>query len=93
MNQDGWNESTQSDVLSRQRARHAVEVILSDDHNAERGLASLHAVTESVLDEAGVEGLMGLAVELSLKLAEALERIATDRGLAAVDLVDLFFTD
>ena len=43
--------------------------------------------------EAGVAGLADVAVELSLKLASALERIAADQGVAAVDLADVWFVD
>ncbi|MCW0213518.1 MAG: hypothetical protein OJJ54_09170 [Pseudonocardia sp.] len=93
MSQHGWNGSDRCDLLSRHRAQQAVEAILSDDHNAERGLAGVHEVTGSVLAESGVEGLESLAVELSLKLAEALERIATDQGLVAVDIADVLFVD
>lgn len=93
MSEPGWTGSDRGDLLSRHRAQRAVEAILSDDHNAERGLASVHGVTRSVLAESGVEGLTGLAVELSLKLAEALERIAADQGLAAVDVADVLFVD
>jgi hypothetical protein len=46
-----------------------------------------------VLAESGVDGLAEVAVELSLKLASAMERIAGDQGLAAVDLADVWFVD
>ncbi|WP_181784251.1 hypothetical protein [Pseudonocardia pini] len=93
MSQQGWNGSDRCDLVGRHRAQQAVEAILSDDHNAERGLAGVHEVTATVLAESGVDGLSGLAVELSLKLAEALERIAADQGLAAVDIADVLFVD
>ena len=34
-----------------------------------------------------------VVVELSSKLADALERIAAEQGLAAVDLADVWFVD
>jgi uncharacterized membrane protein len=46
-----------------------------------------------VLAESGVAGLAGMTLELSLKLASALERIASDQGLAAVDLAEVWFVD
>jgi hypothetical protein len=50
-------------------------------------------VATAVLAESGVGGLAEVTVELSLKLASALERIATDQGLAAVVLADVWFVD
>jgi hypothetical protein len=34
-----------------------------------------------------------VAIELSLKLAAALERIAGNQGIAAVDLAEIWFVD
>jgi hypothetical protein len=34
-----------------------------------------------------------MLVELTLSLAEAIERIATDDGVAAADLADVWFVD
>ena len=47
----------------------------------------------SVLAESGPDGLAEMVVELSSKLAEAVERIAAEQGIAAVDLVDVLFVD
>ena len=41
----------------------------------------------------GVDGLAEVAVELALKLASALERIAVEQGLVAVDLAEVWFVD
>jgi hypothetical protein len=71
----------------------AVAAVVSDDHNAERGRDAARAVVEAVLAKAGPDGLTDVAVELSLKLAEALERIAAEQGLAAADLADVWFVD
>ena len=49
------------------------------------------AVAHAVLAEAGPDGLTEMVVELSSKLAEALEHIAAERGIAAADLADVWF--
>jgi hypothetical protein len=81
------------DLYARSRAYEAVRAVLSDDHNYERGVAGARDVAEAVLAEAGVDGLAEVAVDLALRLASALERIAADQGLAAVDLADIWFAD
>ena len=91
VNENGPGESV--DLYARSRAYDSVRAVLSDDHNHERGVASAHGVATAVLAESGSEGLAEVAVELSLKLASALERIATEQGLAAVDLADVWFVD
>lgn len=87
----GRGESVALDA--RARAYEVVQALLSDDHNHERGVAAAHDVVLAVLGEAGPDGLAEVAVELSLKLASALDRIATDQGLAAPDLADVWFLD
>jgi hypothetical protein len=57
------------------------------------GRHAVRAVVDAVLAEAGPEGLTGMAVELTFKLAEALERIAAEQGLAAVDLAEVWFVE
>ena len=47
----------------------------------------------AVLAEAGPDGLTEMVVELTLKLAEALERIAAEQGLAAADLAEVWFAE
>jgi hypothetical protein len=81
------------DMIARARAYESVRAVLSDDHCYERGVAAARAVVSAVLDESGVAGLADMTVELSLKLASALERIAGDQGLAAVDLAEVWFID
>ncbi|QJY47981.1 hypothetical protein [Pseudonocardia broussonetiae] len=81
------------ELYARARAYDAVRAVLSDDHCHERGVAAAREVAEAVLAESGVTGLTDMTVELSLKLASALERIATDQGVAAVDLADVWFVD
>ena len=87
------------DHLDRFRSPHglrsyeAVAAIVSDDHNAERGQDAARAVADAVLAEAGPNGLTEMVVELTLKLAEALERIAAEQGLAAADLAEVWFAE
>jgi hypothetical protein len=81
------------DLSARARAYDSVRAVLSDDHNHERGVAAAQGVATTVLAESGVAGLAEMTVELSLKLASALERIAGDQGLAAVDLAEVWFVD
>ena len=75
------------------RAYQAVAAVVSDDHNFERGLDAARAVAHAVLAKAGSDGLTEMVVELSSKLAAALERIAAEQGIAAADLADVWFVD
>lgn len=89
-------ESPHADALSalfRLRAYEAVHAVVSDDNNYERGVAAARAVAGAVLTEAGTDGLTETVVELTLRLAEALERIAAEQGLAAVDLAEVWFME
>lgn len=81
------------DRYPRQRAYESVRAVLSDDHNSERGIVAAQDVIASVIAESGVDGLAEVTIELALRLASALERIAADQGLAAVDLADVCFVD
>lgn len=82
-----------SDQRVRQLMHEAMFALLSDDHNYERGLASLRALVDRVLSGSGAAGLVESTVALSAELAGALERIAADQGLAAIDLADVWFAD
>ena len=77
----------------RRRAHEAVQAVLSDDHNHERGVEAAWAVAKAAHAESGAVGLAAMTVELSLQLASALERIAAEQEIAAVDLVDVWFVD
>ena len=46
-----------------------------------------------MLAESGPAGLTEMAVELTLKLAAAVERAAAEDGVAAADLADVWFVD
>ena len=91
MNPEESNFAEASPSLPRLRAYEAVQAVVSDDNNFERGVAGARAVADSVLAEAGTAGLAETVVELALKLAEALERIASEQGLAAEDLAEVWF--
>jgi len=77
----------------RRRASEAVQAVLSDDHNYERGVEGVRAVAEAARTEHGAVGLAAILVELSLQLASALERVATDQEICAVDLAEVWFVD
>ena len=77
----------------RRRAYEVVRAVLSDDHNSERGVEEAWAVARATLSEFGAVGLAAVAVELSLQLASALERIANQQHLAAADLAEVWFVD
>jgi hypothetical protein len=77
----------------RRRAYETVQAVLSDDHNYERGVEGAWAVAKAALAEFGAVGLAAVAVELSLQLASALERIAAEQEIAAVDLAEVWFVD
>jgi len=70
-----------------------VMAVVSDDHNAEVGEAILRAIVGDVAAIGGTAALEALAVELALKVAELVERIATEDGLAAVDIADVLLLD
>ena len=65
--------------------------MVSDDHNYERGIEAARAIAHGVLAESGPDALAEMVVELSSKLADALERIAAEQGLAAADLAEVWF--
>jgi hypothetical protein len=81
------------DVYARARAYESVRAVLSDDHNYAEGVAAARRVAAAVVVEAGVAGLADVVVSLSMELASALERIAAEQGIAAVDLADVWFVD
>jgi hypothetical protein len=78
---------------TRRKVLEAMRAVLSDDYSDERGLAALHDLIDQVLRDEGATGLGDLTVALSLELAKALEEIAQEQGLAAVDLAEVWFAD
>jgi hypothetical protein len=85
------SEFDQIAELLESRAYQAVAAVVSDDHNFERGLDAARAVAHAVLAKAGPDGLTEMVVELSSKLAEALERIAAEQRVAAANLAEVWF--
>ena len=78
---------------SRSIVHRVVMAVVSDDHNAEVGEAAVREMVAGVGLLGGAAGLEDLAVELASKVAELVERVATEQGLAAVDLADILFLE
>ena len=78
---------------TRRKVLEAMRAVLSDDHSYERGLAALRDLIDQVVRDEGPTGLCDLTVALSLELANALEEIAQEQCLAAVDLAEVWFAD
>jgi hypothetical protein len=93
VNQPGERLAVPSPLQVRRRAYEAVQAVLSDDHNYERGVEGARAVAQAAHAEFGAVGLAAVVVELALQLASVSERIATEQGIAAVDLVAIWFVD
>ena len=81
-----------NDPATRRRVLDALHAVLSDDHNYELGLATLRDLMDHVRQD-GATALSDLTVALSLELAEALDRIAHDEGLATADVAEIWFAD
>ena len=93
VDQSDGRRAAPSRLQVRRRAYEAVQAVLSDDHNYERGVEGARAVAEAAHAELGAVGLTAIMVELSLQLASALERIATEQEISAVDLAAVWFVD
>ena len=93
MSDDRPDQSELIDLSARLRAYESVKAVLATDHDIDRGPAAVHVVVTTVLAESGIDGLAEMAVELSLRLASAVERRAGDQGVAAVDLAEVWFVD
>jgi hypothetical protein len=91
MSTSEWQPAEQSTVVHA--AYGSVRAILCDDRNFQRSVEEARRVVEAVQAEQGAAAVVDLAVELSLKLSEALEEIAVDRGLAAADLAEVWWVD
>jgi hypothetical protein len=90
---DAADPSGSIDLSARLRSYELVRAVLANADSRERRIAAARDVVAAVLAESGVDGLADVAVELSLKLAAAFERIAGDQGLAAVDLAEVWLVD
>jgi hypothetical protein len=53
----------------------------------------LRAIVGDVASMGGTDALEALAVELALKVAELVERVANEDGLAAVDVAGVLLLD
>jgi hypothetical protein len=93
VSEDRTGRGESIDLHARRRAYQLVRAALSDHNDQERGISAARSVAAAVLAEAGVDGVAEVAVDLSMRLASALERIAADQGLAAVDLAEVWFVD
>jgi hypothetical protein len=93
VSEDRTGRGESIDLYARRRAYQLVRAALPDDNDQERGISAARSVAAAVLAEAGVDGVAEVAVDLSMRLASALERIAADQGLAAVDLAEVWFVD
>ncbi len=93
MSEDRPDQGESIDLSARLRAYESVKAVFANDHHVDRGPAAVRGVVTAVLAESGVDGLAEVAVELSLRLASAVERRAADQGLAAVDLAEVWFVD
>ena len=82
-----------NDPATRRRVLDALRAVLSDDHNYELGLITLRDLMDHIVRQDGATGLSDLTVALSLELAEALDRIAHDEGLATADVAEIWFAD
>jgi hypothetical protein len=90
----GTTENGSNDMdCPRSIVHRVVLAVVSDDHNAEVGEAALREIVAGVGLFGGARGLEDLAVELASKVAELVERISTEQGVAAVDLADILFLD
>jgi hypothetical protein len=68
-----------------------VAAVVSDAHPFDRGVETARAIVKVVLAEHGPDGLAEVTVELSVKLADGLERIAAEEGLPATDLTEVWY--
>ena len=93
VSEDRPDQGESIDLSARLRAYESVKAVLANGHHVDRGPAAVRGVVTTVLAESGVDGLAEVAVELSLRLASAVERRAADQGLAAVDLAEVWFVD
>jgi hypothetical protein len=93
VNEDRTGRGESVDLYTRRRAYELVRAVLSHDDDQEQGISAARSVAAAVLAEAGTDSVADVAVDLSMRLASALERIAADQGLAAVDLAEVWFVD
>jgi hypothetical protein len=93
VSEDRTGRGESIDLHARRRAYELVRAVLSHDNDQEQGKSAARSVAAVILTEAGTDGVADVAVDLSMRLASALERIAADQALAAVDLAEVWFVD
>ena len=93
MNENTTGQGGSTDLYAQGRAYELVRAVLAAERNEEERDCAARAIARAVLAEAGTDGLAAVTVVLSLTLASALERIAADHDLAAVDLAEVWFME
>ena len=93
MNHEQPDDVAERSLEVSRQAYEGIRAVLSDDHNYELGLFALKDVIDRVAEQRGGEGLVRAGVRVGAQLAKALERIAGNEGLAAVDLAEVWFAD
>ena len=63
----------------------------ANDEIAPVGGAAVEQMVAGVASVGGAEGLMDLAVDLAIRLAELIEQVAAQEGRTASDVVDGLF--
>ena len=93
MGEDTTGQGESTELSASARAYELTRAVLSAGDDRDAGARAARAVAASVLAEAGVEGLAAVTFDLSLALASALERIASDHRLVAIDLAEAWFME
>jgi hypothetical protein len=93
VNEHTTGQDGSTDLYARGRAYELVRAVLAAERNEEERDCAARAIATAVLAEAGTDGLAAVTVDLSLTLASALERIAADHDLAAIDLAEVWFME
>lgn len=93
MNEDMTGRGESTDLYARGRAYELTRAVLAAEHDQDARARAARAIAASVLAEAGIDGLAAVTFDLSLQLASALERIASDHGLVAIDLAEVWIME
>ncbi|HEY2205987.1 MAG TPA: hypothetical protein VGH99_16055 [Pseudonocardia sp.] len=86
MDEDPTSRGNSVDLRCRRTAYGLVRSVMCAESGGGPRLAEARGRAGHLLADTGAEELTGVAVELALSLASALERVAADRGVVAVDL-------
>jgi hypothetical protein len=93
VSEDTTDRGESTDLYARVRTYELTRAVLSADDGRDAGARAARAIAASVLAEAGVDGLAAVTFDLSMTLASALERIASDHRLVAIDLAEVWFVE